>query len=128
MKKTAIAIAIFLGIIALVSTAMVLVLMRGMKDVLQEEIAEIDISTIEDGVYVGRYEHYRWTSKVEVVIASGQIVSISLIEDHQIPNDITSAILFQRVIDANALDVDMVTGGTVSSIAYLKAIEDALSE
>ncbi len=119
---------IFIVILAVVSASLVAWLSRGLKEVGQETVAPIVFSDLEDGTYVGMYDRYRWTCEVEVTVENGRIVAIKLLRDHRMPVDVTSAVLFSRIKEADSLDVDVVAGATVSSIAYLKAVEDALTE
>jgi len=88
----------------------------------------IDLSNISDGMYVGTYDFKRWTNTVHVHVKDNEIISIVLIDD--VPGaEITdcSEEILRRVLDAQDTQVDAVAGATVTSKAYLKAIENALN-
>ena len=127
MKRIIISLAIFFGIIALFVGSFMGYLMLNQSTVLQETIAPIDISTVPDGTYIGNYDQGRWKNTLEVVVEDGAIIEVNIIDDMTFSDGIHTAVLFERVKTVQNLDeVDTVSGGTVSSIAYLKAIEDAL--
>lgn len=87
----------------------------------------IDLSNTADGDYTGTYDFKRWTNTVVVHVQNHAITGIDIVKD--VPGaDITncSGEVFSRVIAAQDTDVDTVAGATVTSKAYLMAIEDAL--
>ncbi|MGE5629877.1 MAG: FMN-binding protein [Caulobacteraceae bacterium] len=93
-------------------------------------IAAIDFKNLKDGTYTGEYEGgmYKWrASKVEVTVASGKVKDIKQISASSTGCvNADSALLYNRVIEAQSLQVDTVSGATLTSKAYLKAVEDAL--
>ncbi|ERJ11988.1 FMN-binding protein [Haloplasma contractile] len=98
----------------------------GQKEVNKTIVNDVDLTTIEDGVYIGEFEGHRWSNKVKVDIDDHKIVDIitmgdQLFNDEQVKNE-----LFEQVIEEQSVDVDVVSGATISSKAYLKAIENAL--
>lgn len=93
----------------------------------QPEILGVDPSKHSDGTYTGHYKGGRWTNDIAVTIFDGIIVGIEVVEDVTFPNEETSDILFRRVLVQQTTAVDTVSGATVTSKAYLKAIENALT-
>lgn len=92
------------------------------------QIKNIEISRIEDGVYVGEYFPTIYVgAKVEVAVEYGNITRITLIE-HRYGRGKEAEAITDRVISAQSLEVDTVTGATVSSKVILKAIDNALSK
>ena len=89
----------------------------------------IDLTGVSDGIYTGTYEHGRWTNTVTVHVEAGKITGIDIVKDVAAAG-ITdcSDEVFRRVLESQDTQVDAVSGATVTSKAYLKAIEDALSE
>lgn len=59
-------------------------------------------------------------------IKDHQIIKLELVDDVMIKIDEVTNTLFDRIIQNQSLDVDIETGATVTSHAYLKAIENAL--
>lgn len=90
----------------------------------------IDFTNLEDGTYIGQYEGgmYKWrTNKVQVIVTDGKVSEITLLETNDLGKENAGAeILYSRVIDAQTLQVDCVSGATLTGKAYLQAIENAL--
>ncbi|MDR5658400.1 FMN-binding protein [Serpentinicella sp. ANB-PHB4] len=124
MKKAIKIIAgIFLGII-LVGAGGLFFMTRGLEEGKMVTIGEVDITGLEDGIYIGEYNSRRWTNKVEVKVQSNEIVEINL-TDGFTHKDVMEKV-YHRIIKDQSLDIDVVSGATVSSKAYIKAIENAL--
>jgi uncharacterized protein with FMN-binding domain len=90
-----------------------------------------DFNKLKDGTYVGEYAGgmYKWReNKVEVTIDSGKVKGIKLLgaQNKNLNNASISAPLYERVIKAQSLEVDTISGATLDTKAYLKAVEAAL--
>ncbi len=84
--------------------------------------------SLADGVYTGSGRGYRGTITVEVTIENGYIAAIkivSYIDDESYFRKASSKIL-DRVIEAQSVGVDTVSGATYSSNGILEAVADAL--
>ena len=90
-------------------------------------IKNIDFSKLPDGTYTGKLTGSRFANTAEVTVSSGKVTDIKLVKDMVVVIPNTSSTIFKEVIDNQSLDVDCVTGATVSSKAYLKSLEDALN-
>ncbi len=101
-------------------------LSRGLADVNQITINDVDLLSITDGVYRGKYDGGRWSNEVEIVIKDQKISQITLVEDVLFSKPEVIDELFEEVISKQSIKIDTVTGATVTSKAYLKAIEAAL--
>ncbi len=92
-------------------------------------IAVIDFKNLNDGAYIGEYEGgmYRLrANKVQVTVSSGRVTDIELLEHKEKqPPEFTDK-LYGRVMKAQSLQVDAVSGATITSKAYLKSVENAL--
>lgn len=90
----------------------------------------VDFGALRDGTYTGEYAGgmYKWrASTVRVVVDSGKVTDIRLLNSSDPGKDNTDqASLFDRVIKAQSLHVDAISGATLTSKAYLKAVESAL--
>mgnify|MGYP000860864750 FL=1 len=90
----------------------------------------VDFSQLKDGSYMGNYEGgmYKWRRNAcQVTVSSGKVSDIQMVKsaDPGAENaDPTS--LYERVIQAQSLQVDVISGATLTSKAYLKAVESAL--
>jgi uncharacterized protein with FMN-binding domain len=93
-------------------------------------INAVDFSTLHDGTYTGEYEGgmYKWrANKVQVTVASGKVSDIKLVRSSDPGKENTQQnMLYKSVIEAQSLQVDAISGATLTSKAYLKAVEDAL--
>jgi uncharacterized protein with FMN-binding domain len=89
----------------------------------------VDFTTLADGVYVGEYEGgmYHWrTNKVQVTVSGGKVTDIQVLEHKENQKPEFLGQLYGRVIDKQSLEVDVVSGATLTSKAYLKGVEQAL--
>ena len=90
---------------------------------------KVDFANLNDGTYVGDYSGgmYRWReNSVEVVVSSGEVVKIDLLKNKENrPAEFTNE-LFDRVIVAQSLHIDTISGATLTSKAYLQGVENAL--
>lgn len=68
----------------------------------------------------------RWSNEIIVTVKDHQIIELELVDDVMFKIDEVTKTLFDRVIQNQSLDVDIETGATVTSHAYLKAIENAV--
>ncbi len=126
MKKVWKVIGVIMGIIAIMSIAGFFLLTRGLEEVASVQVAEIDLEGKEDGIYKGRYENYRWKNEVEIRIEDGRIIDIVVNDAQREDQGELEGKMTDAVLEAQSTQVEVVSGATVSSRAYLKAVEDAL--
>lgn len=105
------------------------VLLPGQKQGKAEVVGAIDLATIEDGTYEGEYKNGRWSNRVKVVVLDNKITDISIVDEHDIQFPMKKVVkqMIEKVIEKQSLDVDAVSGSTITAKAYLKSIEDALT-
>ncbi len=87
-------------------------------------IGEVDLSTIPDGTYTGSSEVIWVGATVEVTVMDHRITEIKL--DHRHGQGEAAEVITDHVIEAQSLQVDIISGVTSSSKVILKAIENAL--
>ncbi len=90
------------------------------------QIGNPEIAAIQDGEYEGEHRVYSIEARVLVHVQSGEISRIDLEHEHE--RGYNAEEITGRVINAQSLEVDMVSGATHSSKVILKAIEKALTE
>ena len=94
------------------------------------QLNNIDFSKLKDGTYVAEYDGgmFGWRSnKVRVIVENGSVVGIELLETvDDAPTQAQKDELFQRVIDEQSLQVDAISGATLTSDGYLQGVENAL--
>jgi uncharacterized protein with FMN-binding domain len=122
LKRILLVIAIVLVVLA---CAVIVIYPTGMGDI---EPQGIDLSILEDGSYIGTLEHGRFTNTLTVHIEDNRIVRIDIVDD-VFASWITAASteVFYRVIAMQDTRIDAVAGATVTTNAYLIAIENALA-
>lgn len=88
-------------------------------------IENVDLSKIEDGEYYGTFTKHRWKYSTKVTILQNKITNIEFLQNTEEIGDFSKTIA-TRIIEKQSLNVDTVSGATVSSKAVLKSIEVAL--
>ena len=90
----------------------------------------VDFGKLNDGTYHGAYEGgmYKWrANECDVTVSSGKVTDIKLVVSQDPGGKNTQhEALFDRVIQAQTLQVDTISGATLTSKAYLQAVENAL--
>ena len=90
-------------------------------------VDEINISDVSDGIYIGEYDVNFIYAKVEVTVQDGKITNIELLEHKNERGKPAEAIL-GKMIDAQEINVDAISGATNSSTVIKKAAENALKK
>jgi uncharacterized protein with FMN-binding domain len=93
----------------------------------QLTIDDVDIASVKDGEYTGSVRILPVTAKVRVTVKDGAVTDIELLRHFHGPDHGAEQIL-GRVMGAQSLAVDAVSGSTYSSKVVLKAIEQALKK
>jgi len=89
----------------------------------------VDFNKLKDGTYTGSYAGgmYRWrANEARVVVSSGRVAQIELLRAEEKREEGWEQALYDRVIAAQSLQVDTISGATLTSKAYLQAVENAL--
>ncbi|MCX8132188.1 MAG: FMN-binding protein [Clostridia bacterium] len=88
-------------------------------------IANPDLSKLKDGVYNGSFDAILVAVDVSVTIENKKIKEIK-IDRHKNERGSKALNIISKVVSAQSLEVDTVSGATNSSKVILKAIENAL--
>jgi uncharacterized protein with FMN-binding domain len=127
------------GVIVLGVAAVVVLTTPGRNELKNMVIADVDFNKFQDGVYTGAYrgtkDSFRNTA-VEVNVESGIVTKIRVTEGELAGDKQTAEIrrgftindLFDKVIKCQSLQVDVISGATLTSKAHLKAVENALEQ
>ena len=126
MKKLGKISLIVLAILLISVSTLMFIFMNGMDDAKAIQINSIDLYKVEDGEYIGSFDLTRWSNEIKVTVKNHKIIALEVEEDVMIKIDEVTKTLFDNVIQNQSLDVDIETGATITSHAYLKAIENAL--
>ena len=106
---------------------------RGVKErneALALIINDVSFSTLEDGTYYGYYTggmHGFRENAVEITIIDGIIIKIENKINMEEKDNEFLITLYSKVIDNQSLDIDGISGSTLTSKAYLKSIENAVN-
>lgn len=121
---------IIIGSVVIVIAAIVVILgssmQAGMNQLATEEIPDVDLPEISDGVYEGSCSAFPISVKVEVTVENHVITNIDLVE-HKNGKGAAAEAIPGIVVEAQSLEVDTISGATNSSKAILIAIKDALT-
>lgn len=90
-------------------------------------VSNVDLSKVKDGVYTGSYKAFPVAAEVKVTINNHKITEIELIK-HDNGQGGAAEVIPSKVVEAQSLEVDIVSGATYSSKVILKAIESALKK
>ena len=124
MKKKKIGI-ILVCVILFVFIGVKVVLNVLVNDVNSITVLSPDLANISDGMYVGEYSVTPVRVKVEVFVTEHKITDIKIIE-HENGLGSKAEKIVNDVISEQSLEVDAVSGATVSSKCILKAVENAI--
>ncbi|SCY90809.1 FMN-binding protein [Alkaliphilus peptidifermentans] len=99
---------------------------------LPKEMAEINVNNVNlagicEGVYSGSYDAGLVKVAVVLQVKDNKIVDIT-IEEHQNGLGGKAEKIVDSIIEEQTLDVEIISGATISSNAIRKAIENALTQ
>lgn len=127
-KKNRIAL-IVLGVIVVLVIGGGVAVTAGLSEGKNVVVAGIDLSDIADGDYIGSHEHGRWSNTLTVHIKDHKIIGIDMDKDVFAPSLTNcSEEVFRRIMEKQDTRIDVISGATVTTKAYLKAVENALEK
>ena len=88
-------------------------------------VSNLNMANITDGIYVGKYSITPVYVEVEASVTEHKITNIKIIE-HENGLGGKAEKIVDDVISRQSLEVDAVSGATVSSKCIIKTIENAL--
>jgi len=128
---------IIVGVIAVGIGAGLMIDGPSRREIRDLPIAAVDFKRLKDGTYEGYYDGGKSkmrAARVRVTVAGGAVTGIEEVveggdgEPQELSKGLTIDDLFGRVVAVQALQVDTITGATLTSKANLKAVEDALNK
>ena len=121
--KTLLAIVIVIAVIIISAFAIVSVRMSGQVKAFDK--SGIDLSHVADGVYNGHSETDLVKVDVQVTVANGKIEDIEILK-HECGKGHPADVIVNDMIKDNTVEVDVVSGATMSSEVIKDAVRDAL--
>lgn len=91
----------------------------------QISISNVDLSKVPDGSFTGSFDAVYIGAEVNVTVENHKIVDIKLV-NHKNERGQRAEVIPEKVVQAQSLQVDAVSGATNSSKVILKSIENAL--
>ena len=87
-----------------------------------------DLVSITDGIYRGNYSYSSTPVKatIDVTVQNHQIIKIDILQHFRSPIGKKGEKITDLIIEHQSLDVDVISGATISSKTLLKAVENAL--
>jgi len=105
-------------------------LMKEHKEARSLPLNAVDFGKLNDGTYHGAYAGgmYKWrANECDVTVTNGRVTDIQLVGSKDPGSKNTQhKELYDRVIKAQSLQVDTITSATLTSKAWLQAVENAL--
>ena len=98
----------------------------GMGAVRRMTVNPVDLTRIADGAYPGRFKAGRFSYSVEVTVKDHRIEAVKSTGAKQAQDTIVQKI-FDRIRETQTVNVDAVSGASLTTKAVTKAVENALS-
>ena len=99
----------------------------GQGDIKKMVIHEVDLAKVPDGVYKGKFSKVRWNYAVEVTVKDHRIVSIIRTNRSKYPELRVEDKATSSIIEKQSVKIDAVSGATLNTRAFQKAVEHALT-
>ena len=96
------------------------------KIVKEIKISSVDLSKISNGTYIGSCDALVVAATVSVTVKDHKIINITILK-HKTERGKPAEVIPEKVVKAQSLQVDTITGATNSSKIILKSIENALN-
>ena len=124
MKKALIGMVV---ILALVITMVITVGLKESGEVKAFDRAAVNIEEVKDGVYDGYSETTLVKVQVRVTVSGGKIDNIEILK-HECGKGMPANAIVEEMVSRNDVEVDTVSGATVSSEVIKDAVRNALRE
>ncbi|PKM84243.1 MAG: FMN-binding protein [Firmicutes bacterium HGW-Firmicutes-11] len=139
IKKVWIVVLSIVGVVGLVTVGAIVFTAPGRAELQNMTIGAVDFENLRDGVFTGEYRGTKDGTRnaaVEVAIVSGDITAIRVTagplanekQMTEIRNSHSINDLFTEVTKSQSMQVDVISGATLTSNAHLKALENALKQ
>lgn len=109
------------------------------REIAQMEIGQIDFSRLNDGTYTGEYTGKKSSMRnvaLQVTVQEGRVTGFTILRGAldnegnpaELNNGVTALAYLQTALEAQSLQIDAVSGATLTSKTLLKALENALEQ
>jgi uncharacterized protein with FMN-binding domain len=100
---------------------------RGLSSIKSMTINTIDLSKVNDGLHEGSFAKGRWNYEVAVAVNGNKITNIAIVNDKMKMFSPMNDSLIHQVIHNQMQRYDGIARATVTSKAFYKAVENALT-
>lgn len=108
-------------------TVATIVFNQGMDKIHDLTIKTPALSAVYDGEHYGTYCEGRWCYDITVVTKEHKICDVRFNNDKMRMFKELHATLTKKIIEQQRIDIDCISGATITSKAFLKAVENAVS-
>lgn len=125
MKKSKkVLLVIFFAVLFLLIAGKIIIsnMVRNVRNI---SVSMPNLSNVQDGNYTGEYSIPPVHVKVEVSVSHHRITNITILQ-HDNGLGRAAESIVNDVVEEQSLDIDAVSGATVSSKCILKAVENAI--
>ena len=99
----------------------------GLNDIREMTIKNVDLQTIEDGVYTGSFKKARWKNVARVTVKNHRIVDIRNTNRLPPANQKIVDKAINSMIIRQSVAIDVILAASVNTKAFQKAVENALT-
>ena len=125
MKKSKKVLFIIFFVVSFLLIAGKIIVGNMVRNVQNISVSMPDLLNVQDGNYIGEYSITPVHVKVEVSVSNHRITNITILQ-HDNGLGSTAESIVNDVMEEQSLEIDAVSGATVSSKCILKAVENAI--
>ncbi len=125
MKKSKKVLLIIFFVVSFLLIAGKIIVGNMVRNVQNISVSMPDLLNVQDGNYIGEYSITPVHVKVEVSVSNHRITNITILQ-HDNGLGSTAESIVNDVMEEQSLEIDAVSGATVSSKCILKAVENAI--
>ena len=125
MKKSKKVLLIIFFVVSFLLIAGKIIVGNMVRNVQNISVSMPDLLNVQDGNYIGEYSITPLHVKVEVSVSNHRITNITILQ-HDNGLGSTAESIVNDVMEEQSLEIDAVSGATVSSKCILKAVETAI--
>jgi uncharacterized protein with FMN-binding domain len=127
LKKPLVAIAFGIAAIFLAGVGVKIKLENNLKVLAKADIEEVDLRTITDGEYLGRFSTFPIKVELKVKVRNHKIEGVDLVKHINGQGKPAEAIL-AKIVQEQKISLEAISGATYSNKAILKAVSNALEK
>ena len=119
---------IIICVIAVIVIALLYLMFFGMGAIKKLVIKDIDFKNITDETYKGSYHKGRWNYDLELTVKNHKVTEVKIINKQIAAFEEFNKNLTSALLEKQKIPFDTVSGATVHTKAFLKAVENAVNK